>query len=125
MAFGCMSSILGYVTAITRCLTECSQLLQHDSIANFKEHYLSLVQLNAQIIQTMLGIMARGSELEGCPSFAEIGQALESLILENEEDYSQTEALSGEHQYLLSWCWVNIKVLHHYVDKMDLKTSCI
>lgn len=120
-----MSSILGYVTAITRCLTECSQLLQHDSIANFKEHYLSLVQLNAQIIQTMLGIMARGSESEGCPSFAEIGQALESLILENEEDYSQTEALSGEHQYLLSWCWVNIKVLHHYVDKMDLKTSCI
>lgn len=125
MAFGCMSSILGYVTAITRCLTECSQLLQHDSIAIFKEHYLSLVQLNAQIIQTMLGIMARGSESEGCPSFAEIGQALESLILENEEDYSQTEALSGEHQYLLSWCWVNIKVLHHYVDKMDLKTSCI
>ena len=54
--------------------------------------------------------MSRGSESEGCPSFAEIGQALESLIVENEEDYSQTEALSGEHQYLLSWCWVNIKV---------------
>jgi hypothetical protein len=59
----------------------------------------------------MLNIMARGSESEGCPSFAEIGQALESLILENEEDYCQTEAISGEHQYLLSWCWVNIKVL--------------
>lgn len=123
--FGCMSPILGYVTAITRCLTECSQLLQHGSIANFKEHYLSLVQLNTQIIQTMLGIMARGSESEGCPSFAEIGQALESLILENEEDYSQTEALSGEHQYLLSWCWVNIKVLHNYMDMMDVKTTCI
>lgn len=120
-----MSSILGYVTAITRCLTECSQLLQHDSIANLKEHYLSLVQLNTQIIQTMLGIMARGSESEGCPSFAEIGQALESLILENEEDYSQTEALSGEHQYLLSWCWVNIKVLPNYMDMMVVKTSCI
>uniref|UniRef100_K1PGZ0 Thyroid adenoma-associated protein n=1 Tax=Magallana gigas TaxID=29159 RepID=K1PGZ0_MAGGI len=129
-------SIHGYVTAITRCLTECPQLLQHDSIANFKEHYLSLVQLNTQIIQTMLGIMARGSESEGCPSFAEIGQALESLILENEEDYSQTEALSGEHQYLLSWCWVNIKesclslghlsrVMISFSDEMDTKVEVV
>nr|XP_022333463.1 thyroid adenoma-associated protein homolog [Crassostrea virginica]XP_022333464.1 thyroid adenoma-associated protein homolog [Crassostrea virginica] len=102
-------SIHGYVTSITRCLTECPQLLHHDIFANLKQHYLCLIQLNIQIIQTMLGIMARGSESEGCPSFAEIGQALESLIVENEEDYSQTEALSGEHQYLLSWCWVNIK----------------
>lgn len=101
---------VGYVTSITRCLTECPQLLHHDIFANLKQHYLCLIQLNIQIIQTMLGIMARGSESEGCPSFAEIGQALESLIVENEEDYSQTEALSGEHQYLLSWCWVNIKV---------------
>ncbi|XP_061173032.1 tRNA (32-2'-O)-methyltransferase regulator THADA-like [Saccostrea echinata] len=103
------SPIHGYVTAVTRCLTECLESLQQKSIESLTQHYLSLVELNTQIIQTMLNIMARGSESEGCPSFAEIGQALESLIVESEEDYSQSEALSGEHQYLLSWCWVNIK----------------
>ncbi|XP_062621565.1 tRNA (32-2'-O)-methyltransferase regulator THADA-like [Saccostrea cucullata] len=103
------SPIHGYVTAVTRCLTECLESLQQRNLQSLTQHYLRLVQLNTQIIQTMLNIMAQGSESEGCPSFAEIGQALESLIVDSEEDYCQSEALSGEHQYLLSWCWVNIK----------------
>lgn len=73
----------------------------------------------------MLGIMVRGFEFEGCFFFVEIGQVLESLILENEEDYSQIEVLLGEYQYLLLWCWVNIKVFYYYMDKMDVKILCI
>jgi hypothetical protein len=47
---------------------------------------------------------------EACPSFAEIGMALENILSENQTDYEETTSLSPEYQYMLSWCWNNIKV---------------
>ena len=37
--------------------------------------------------------------------------ALENLLSENQPDYEETSSQSPEyHQYMLSWCWNNIKV---------------
>jgi len=47
---------------------------------------------------------------EACPSFAEIGEAIESLLADGDEDYQEGTALSPQHQYMLAWCWNNIKV---------------
>ena len=36
--------------------------------------------------------------------------ALENLLSENQSDYEETSSQSPEYQYMLSWCWYNIKV---------------
>ena len=38
---------------------------------------------------------------------------LENLLSENQPDFEETASQSPEYQYMLSWCWNNIKVQLH------------
>ncbi|XP_053378455.1 thyroid adenoma-associated protein homolog [Mercenaria mercenaria] len=100
--------IHGLISAVTQCLTETSDLWMTPSpdLVHVSEQ---LVKLCQQIIEKMLNIMAGVAGQEACPSFAEIGMALENLLSENQTDYEETTSLSPEYQYMLSWCWNNIK----------------
>ncbi|XP_060555360.1 tRNA (32-2'-O)-methyltransferase regulator THADA-like [Ruditapes philippinarum] len=98
----------GLISAITQCLTGTDDLwlTSADDLVGVCEQ---LVEFCQQIIEKMLNIMAGVAGQEACPSFAEIGMALENLLSENQTDYEETTSLSPEYQYMLSWCWNNIK----------------
>lgn len=116
------SSVHGFVTACTRCITESSDLL-YKHAGDLDVVVKEMIALDIVIIDTMLKVMARDSEMELCPSFAEIGSALESWIAESEDSYTESTSLSTEYQYLLSWCWINLKEscksLGHLTDVLD------
>ncbi|KAL5009098.1 hypothetical protein ScPMuIL_014679 [Solemya velum] len=63
----------------------------------------NFVSVNINIIQTTLSLM--GADSVHCPSFAEMNTALEGVLDESTEDV----LYSTDFQYLLSWCWKNIK----------------
>jgi hypothetical protein len=50
-----------------------------------------------------------------CPSFAEIGIALEQLLAGEGDGGGDLEeataSISPQFQLLLSWCWLNLKVI--------------
>lgn len=46
--------------------------------------------------------------IESCPSFAELGVALDSLVSGERE--GESLSLTPQFQFMLSWCWVNLKV---------------
>ncbi|XP_060068955.1 thyroid adenoma-associated protein homolog isoform X2 [Ylistrum balloti] len=116
------SPVHGFVTACTRCVTETVDLLcKH--LSDLDTVVMEMISLNIDVIDTMLKVMARDSEMELCPSFAEIGSALESWIAESEDTYTESTSLSAEYQYLLSWCWINLKEscksLGHLTEVLD------
>ncbi|XP_033735737.1 thyroid adenoma-associated protein homolog isoform X2 [Pecten maximus] len=118
------SPVHGFVAASTRCITETPDLLYKHS-SDLDTVAKEMISLDIVVIDTMLKVMARDSEMEMCPSFAEIGSALESWIAESEDSYTETTSLSAEYQYLLSWCWINLKEscksLGHLTDVLDQK----
>ncbi|KAJ8308353.1 hypothetical protein KUTeg_013227 [Tegillarca granosa] len=100
--------IHGFLSAVTRCITETTGLHGVD-ITTIKSYIHKLLSLDINIVNIMLEVMGKNTETGSSPSFAEMGTALESWIVENQSDYIESTSLSAEHQYLLSWCWVNIK----------------
>ncbi|CAC5396754.1 unnamed protein product [Mytilus coruscus] len=101
------SPMHGFVSALTTCITELSKRKAFGK--KTKEIVESFIGLNCDIVTSMMDVMATESSQDSCPSFAELGQAMETLITTTETDYSETTTISLEHQYLLSWCWINIK----------------
>ena len=73
-----------------------------------KKPCAELHESNSRCIPTYKAVISYFTE--ACPSFAEIGMALENLLLENQPDYTESTSLSVEYQYMLSYCWNNIKV---------------
>ncbi|RUS84498.1 hypothetical protein EGW08_007737, partial [Elysia chlorotica] len=65
-------------------------------------------KLNYRVIDFILDILAGGKSIADCPSFADIGSALENLVSLDDQD-GETTTLSPEFQLLLSWCWINLK----------------
>ncbi|XP_052103689.1 thyroid adenoma-associated protein homolog, partial [Mytilus californianus] len=101
------SPLHGFVSALTTCITELSK--RQACSEKTEEIVESFIGLNCDIVTSMMDVMATESSQDSCPSFAELGQAMETLITTTETDYSETTTISLEHQYLLSWCWINIK----------------
>ncbi|KAL4237396.1 hypothetical protein ACF0H5_002114 [Mactra antiquata] len=99
--------IHGMISAFTQCLTDCDVIWQtlYTDILVVSEQFIIVCH---EIIQKMLNIMSGVAGQEACPSFAEIGIALENLLLEN-ETYTSSTSITPEYQYMLSWCWNNIK----------------
>ncbi|XP_041350802.1 thyroid adenoma-associated protein homolog [Gigantopelta aegis] len=98
--------IHGLMQAVTMCLKEASTVISRQH-PNWKEMINEILSTNMQIIDMMLSVLTGGMKSgELCPSFAEIGTALEIL---SSEDHEESPALSPEFQFLLSWCWVNLK----------------
>ncbi|XP_021346586.1 uncharacterized protein LOC110445988 isoform X1 [Mizuhopecten yessoensis] len=116
------SPVHGFVAACTRCITETPNLLYKHPI-DLDRVVKEMITLDIDVIGTMLKVMAKDSEKEQCPSFAEIGSALESWIAESEDMYTESTSLSAEYQYLLSWCWINLKEscksLGHLTEVLD------
>lgn len=102
--------LYGMIAALTSCLTDCDQLwstpTKHLQVVNICGQFVQLCQT---IIEKMLSVMAGVAGQDSCPSFAEISVALENLLLENQSDYNESTSLSPEYQYMLSFCWNNIK----------------
>ncbi|XP_052768692.1 thyroid adenoma-associated protein homolog isoform X2 [Mya arenaria] len=96
------------VRAVTHCLCECEDV-HGKLVSRVSDIALQLVAMCRQIIYRMMSIMSGVTSQEACPSFAEIGEAIENLLLEGQEDYNEGTSLSPEFQYMSSWCWNNIK----------------
>ncbi|KAH3847912.1 hypothetical protein DPMN_090247 [Dreissena polymorpha] len=101
--------VRGLISALTACLCDVGARQDTDVERGTLAVSLALVTLCQNIIDKMLSIMAGVAGQEACPSFAEIGEALENILLEGSGDYTEGTALSSEYQYMLSWCWNNIK----------------
>ncbi|XP_067681853.1 tRNA (32-2'-O)-methyltransferase regulator THADA-like [Haliotis asinina] len=98
------SPIHGLIQGITLCL----QSLQSQSDLDLPVSLLlDLLKVNVKVIQMTLSVTSGGSGKESCPSFAELGVALDSLVSGERE--GESLSLTPEFQFMLSWCWVNLK----------------
>ncbi|KAK3600906.1 hypothetical protein CHS0354_013283 [Potamilus streckersoni] len=103
-----MFPIHGLIAALTQCLKDIDHFPEK-SLTEPPDVVMELVSTCIMVTDMMLGLMATEAGQEVCPSFAEIGMAMECLLQEDQSDYNENPAISPEFQYLLSWCWMNIK----------------
>ncbi|GFN94469.1 thyroid adenoma-associated protein [Plakobranchus ocellatus] len=104
--------IHGTMQCVNRCLqfmsnnSKCRGLIQQDLALKLDK----IICINYKVIDFVLDVLAGGKSIENCPSFADIGLALVSLVSEGESDQAEeSTSLSPEFQLLLSWCWINLK----------------
>ncbi|XP_012935226.1 thyroid adenoma-associated protein homolog [Aplysia californica] len=105
-------SIHGLTHCVTRSLQDVSKVKRVlEPPALWSAQLCEIVRVNQEIINLALDILSGGKTLEKCPSFAEMGMALERLVSGSGDDEDEEEmlALSPEFQLLLSWCWINLK----------------
>ncbi|XP_046351376.2 thyroid adenoma-associated protein homolog [Haliotis rufescens] len=98
------SSIHGLIQAITLCLKSRQA---HCDLDLPESLLLDLLKVNVKVIQMTLSVTSGGNEKESCPSFAELGVALDSLVSGERE--GESLSLTPQFQFMLSWCWVNLK----------------
>nr|KAG5714427.1 hypothetical protein BaRGS_006873 [Batillaria attramentaria] len=97
-------------------LRECIHLEQESPGSICTTDWLGILEtaitLATSVITYMLSLLA-GGQTDSCPSFAEMGMALDELVASEEGRTEQEEdmsALKPEFQLLLSWSWLNLKV---------------
>ncbi|KAL8610956.1 hypothetical protein ACOMHN_042572 [Nucella lapillus] len=98
----------GLLQALCECLQAeqaCCRPMDHGDWQNLLSRTVSLC---FSIISLVLSVLANG-QAGNCPSFAQMGMALEQLVTEGAEEQEVTSSLSPEFQLLLSWCWLNLK----------------
>ncbi|XP_069726966.1 tRNA (32-2'-O)-methyltransferase regulator THADA-like isoform X2 [Phaenicophaeus curvirostris] len=113
--------IHGAITALRRCLLQVPEVatsMQAAELAqNWQELFTHLVSTARDITSFLLGALQsqRGpgaNEQAAAPSFADMGNAIGSLIMlgkgqgQEEED---SVLLSEEHSLILTCCWVSVK----------------
>ncbi|XP_071034038.1 tRNA (32-2'-O)-methyltransferase regulator THADA isoform X2 [Parasteatoda tepidariorum] len=115
--------IHGLLLALEYCLSSFNRVVfklfqsEKNRTLNFLYDILNLCD---DIMQSMLLVMKRGDDKENCPSFLDIGQALENvIILQRDKTQSnlaivdQEEILekptTAEVELVLSCCWHSIK----------------
>ncbi|KAL3874710.1 hypothetical protein ACJMK2_037685 [Sinanodonta woodiana] len=103
-----MFPIHGFIAALTQCLMDIDQFPEK-SLTEPPDVIREIVSSSIIVTDMMLGLMATEAGQELCPSFAEIGMSLDCLLQEDQSNYNESPAISPEFQYLLSWCWMNIK----------------
>ncbi|XP_046561929.1 thyroid adenoma-associated protein homolog [Haliotis rubra] len=98
------SPIHGLIQGIALCLKSLQSRHDLDLPVSL---LLDLLKVNVKVIQMTLSVTSGGNEKESCPSFAELGVALDSLVSGERE--GESLSLTPEFQFMLSWCWVNLK----------------
>ncbi|KAK7506979.1 hypothetical protein BaRGS_00001830 [Batillaria attramentaria] len=104
------------IHGIMQALRECIHLEQESPGSICTTDWLGILEtaitLATSVITYMLSLLA-GGQTDSCPSFAEMGMALDELVASEEGRTEQEEdmsALKPEFQLLLSWSWLNLKV---------------
>ncbi|KAH9492921.1 hypothetical protein Btru_032618 [Bulinus truncatus] len=100
--------IHGWISCVTQILTDVSKVWSKDFDSEaWSIRLQEIYKLNQAVIILMLDVMAGGKALDNCPSFAEMGKALSTLVEQDDEE--ELLSISPSFQLLLSWCWINIK----------------
>ncbi|GFS04058.1 thyroid adenoma-associated protein, partial [Elysia marginata] len=103
------------IHGILQCINKCQMSISGHiknvqcDLQNWPAKLENVVKLNYRVIDFTLDILAGGKSIADCPSFADIGSALEHLVSLEEDRSEETTTLSPEFQLLLSWCWINLK----------------
>ncbi|XP_037072254.1 uncharacterized protein LOC119093403 [Pollicipes pollicipes] len=73
----------------------------------------------------MLAALAgrRDDELEVAPSFADMGVALESVLVAAGDAAGGSVVLSQQYQLVLACCWLNLKECSYFLG--ELITACL
>uniref|UniRef100_K7FDB6 Uncharacterized protein n=1 Tax=Pelodiscus sinensis TaxID=13735 RepID=K7FDB6_PELSI len=125
----------GVMVALRRCLLEVPEgavsMLKGEHVQSWQELLRSLVMLLGDISTFLLGVLQnrRGpnaSQQAAAPSFADMGNAIGSLIMLGkgleQQDEADSVLLSEEHNLILTCCWVSVKeiglLLGGLVEKM-------
>uniref|UniRef100_A0A2C9LB43 Uncharacterized protein n=1 Tax=Biomphalaria glabrata TaxID=6526 RepID=A0A2C9LB43_BIOGL len=102
--------IHGWTKCVTQILTDVSKCWKTDFDSGaWSSRLQEVYSLNQTILNLMLDVMAGGTTLDNCPSFADMGTALMTLISSDEDSEEGLLSISPAFQLLLSWCWLNIK----------------
>lgn len=104
-----MHTLHGITECISKCLLEFFKSFDGDCSSKWMKLLEDFTLLNEEILLLALDVLAGGKSVEECPSFADMGMALEEFVSINSEDQEDIPTLSPAFQFLLSWCWINLK----------------
>ncbi|XP_064248264.1 tRNA (32-2'-O)-methyltransferase regulator THADA-like isoform X2 [Passer domesticus] len=113
----------GAITALRRCLLQVPEVANSmqaaDLVQSWQELLTCLVTTVRDITSLLLGALQSqqgpgADEQAAAPSFAEMGNAIGSLIMlgkgqGQEEEEGDSVLLSEEHSLILTCCWVSVK----------------
>ncbi|XP_074868772.1 tRNA (32-2'-O)-methyltransferase regulator THADA-like isoform X2 [Carettochelys insculpta] len=112
----------GVMVALRRCLLEVPEgavsMLKGEHVQSWQELLRSLVALLGDISTFLLGVLQtrqgpNASQQAAAPSFAEMGNAIGSLITLGkglaQQEGEDSVLLSEEHNLILTCCWVSVK----------------
>ncbi|GAB1597484.1 thyroid adenoma-associated protein homolog [Argonauta hians] len=102
-------SLHGLICCIEECLPYCIESMEDNEVKAWQSVLEYIVNLAIRIINVVMCILSGGQDSAGCPSFADIAVALENVICDSQSTYQTSVVLSNEYQFLLSWCWINLK----------------
>lgn len=102
-------SLHGLIHCIEECLPYSIIPIEDNEIAAWQTLLEYIINLAVRVINMVMCILSGGEDTAGCPSFADIAMALENVISDNQMTYQTSVSLSNEYQFLLSWCWINLK----------------
>ncbi|XP_069476045.1 tRNA (32-2'-O)-methyltransferase regulator THADA-like isoform X2 [Ambystoma mexicanum] len=129
----------GVIVAVRQCLLEVPPMMTHLQKSEFHQHWKELVQnlvttlrdVGIFILRVLYGRReATNEQPAAAPSFADMGQAISSLIqqgrgLEQPQEADEEEGLvllSREHSLILTCCWVSIKEVGLLLGSLVQKT---
>ncbi|XP_076464925.1 tRNA (32-2'-O)-methyltransferase regulator THADA-like [Babylonia areolata] len=98
----------GLLQALSECLQSEQSSCRRLDLEDWQKVLSQTVMLSSSTVTLVLNILANG-QTGNCPSFAQMGMALEQLVTDGAAEQEVTSSLSPEFQLLLSWCWLNLK----------------
>ncbi|KAI6076252.1 thyroid adenoma-associated protein-like protein [Aix galericulata] len=108
----------GVIAALRRCLLQVPEVAASmraaESVQSWQEFLTSLVTTARDITSLLLGALQSpgANEQAAAPSFADMGNAIGSLITlgkGQQEEEEDSVLLSEEHSLILTCCWVSVK----------------
>ncbi|GFS68358.1 thyroid adenoma-associated protein homolog [Nephila pilipes] len=105
---------MGYLLALQYCLKVSKKVFRdcfHNQELKVKNFIDMMIDVCEQTLKTVLSFM-KGAEKNHCPSFADIGEALENLVhfLVSEDEKSKKEInISKAVELQLTCCWHKVK----------------
>ncbi|XP_014778953.1 thyroid adenoma-associated protein homolog [Octopus bimaculoides] len=102
-------SLHGLICCIEECLPYCIESVEDNEVIAWQSVLEYIINLAIRIINVVMCILSGGQDSTACPSFADIAVALENVICDSQATYQASVVLSNEYQFLLSWCWINLK----------------
>ncbi|XP_059169787.1 thyroid adenoma-associated protein homolog [Physella acuta] len=103
--------IHGITECLSRTLADISKCSQWTILSSEAGGHIlkNIVAIQQRIVTLILDVLSGGKALEDCPSFADMGIALQNLISDDEEVEGDKMSISPDFQLLLSWCWINLR----------------